>query len=76
MATQVTEAIYTAGVLKPVGTLSLHESQRVRVIIDSVDSVVEPERSTALERLRVGMEQMNFFLSVSLPSRDELHDRA
>jgi predicted DNA-binding antitoxin AbrB/MazE fold protein len=76
MATQVTEAIYTAGVLKPVGTVSLQESQLVRLIIDSLDSVVEPERSTALGRLRAGIEQMNFFLSEPLPSRDELHDRA
>jgi predicted DNA-binding antitoxin AbrB/MazE fold protein len=75
MASQVTEAIYSEGVLKPVGTLSLHESQRVRLIIEPLDSVLEPERSAALARLRAGIAQMNFLLSEPLPSRDELHDR-
>jgi predicted DNA-binding antitoxin AbrB/MazE fold protein len=34
--TQVTEAIYTHGVLKPAVDLNLREQQRVRVIVEPI----------------------------------------
>lgn len=34
MNSQVTDAIYTGGVLKPLSSISLHESERVRLIIE------------------------------------------
>lgn len=34
MDSQVTDAIYSGGVLKPLGEVSLHESERVRLIIE------------------------------------------
>jgi predicted DNA-binding antitoxin AbrB/MazE fold protein len=34
---QVTEAIFTNGVLKPLEELSLHESQRVRITVEPID---------------------------------------
>jgi predicted DNA-binding antitoxin AbrB/MazE fold protein len=37
---QVTEAIFTRGVLKPVGKLSLRESQRVRITVEPLDASV------------------------------------
>ena len=33
MGSQVTDAVYTGGVLKPLGSVSLGESERVRLII-------------------------------------------
>jgi predicted DNA-binding antitoxin AbrB/MazE fold protein len=74
MDSQVTDAIYTEGVLKPLGTLSLHESERVRITIERREQA-ERDRGLAFERLRAGIEKMEFFLSEPLPSRDELHDR-
>jgi predicted DNA-binding antitoxin AbrB/MazE fold protein len=74
MENQVTDAIYTGGVLKPLGTLSLRESERVRLIIER-NGPPELSRQLALERLRAGIEQMRFSLSGPLPPRDELHDR-
>jgi predicted DNA-binding antitoxin AbrB/MazE fold protein len=74
MENQVTDAIYTGGVLKPLGNLSLRESERVRLTIER-NEPSELSRQLALERLRAGIEQMHFSLSGPLPSRDELHDR-
>jgi len=74
MENQVTDAIYTGGVLKPLGNISLHESERVRLVIERTE-VAASERQLALERLRAGIAQMPFFLSGPLPARDELHDR-
>lgn len=74
MDSQMTDAIYTGGVLKPLSSVSLHESERVRLIIERTEQA-ESDRPLALERLRAGIEQMRFFLSGPLPSRDELHDR-
>ena len=72
---RVTEAIYTSGVLKPLGDLSLREAQRVRLIVEPLE---EPrlDRTAALNQLREGIEQMQFYSSERLPSRDELHDRS
>ena len=54
---QVTEAIYTHGVLKPVEALALREAQRVRLVIELLDDATDRgERSVALQRLRAGIE--------------------
>lgn len=74
MDSQVTEAVFTGGVLKPLGSVSLRESERVRLIIQR-EEPSEGNRQLAIERLRLGIEQMRFSLSGPLPSRDELHDR-
>ena len=73
MDSQVTDAIYIGGVLKPLGSVSLHESERVRLIIERKEPS-SPNRQASVERLRAGIEQMQFFSSGPLPSRDELHD--
>lgn len=72
--TQITEAVYTNGVLKPTGTLELQEQQRVRVIVEPLDERSE-DRASALARLRSGIETMQFFSQGRLPAREELHDR-
>jgi predicted DNA-binding antitoxin AbrB/MazE fold protein len=74
MYSQESDATYTGGVLKPLGDVSLHESERVRLIIQRTEQA-KSDRQLALERLRAGIEKMQFFLSGPLPSRDELHDR-
>jgi predicted DNA-binding antitoxin AbrB/MazE fold protein len=71
---QITEAIFTGGVLKPVGNLSLREAQRVRLIVEPLGDVVT-DRAEALKRLLTGLDSMQFFSTGKLPSRDELHDR-
>jgi predicted DNA-binding antitoxin AbrB/MazE fold protein len=74
--TQVIEAIYTNGVLKPKEELALREAQRVRLIVEVLDDSPPPgDRSAVLQRLRAGIEGMRFFSGKRLPSRDELHDR-
>ncbi len=47
---QVTEAIFTGRVLKPLTKLSLAESQHVRLLIESVSPLpsIEPTRSRSL----------------------------
>jgi predicted DNA-binding antitoxin AbrB/MazE fold protein len=73
---QVTEAVYTGGVLKPQKELALREAQRVRIIVEPLDDdAYRAERSAALSRLRAGIDGMNFYSGEPLPSRDELHDR-
>ena len=74
MDSQVTDAIYSGGVLKPLSEVSLHESERVRLIIERSDPRPQA-RQLALERLRAGISDMRFYLSGPLPRRDELHDR-
>ena len=73
--TQITEAVYTQGVLKPTGELSLRERQRVRLIVEPIDDVTG-DRLAALDRLKAGIARMQFFSNRQLPTRDELHDRA
>jgi predicted DNA-binding antitoxin AbrB/MazE fold protein len=72
--TQITEAIYTHGVLKPTGELDLREDQRVRLIVESLDER-RGDRAAALARLKAGIASMQFFSDGRLPSRAELHDR-
>jgi predicted DNA-binding antitoxin AbrB/MazE fold protein len=71
---QITEAIFTGGVLKPVDDLSLRESQRVRLIIEPIGDPLR-DREAAVKKLRSGIKGMRFSSKGKLPSRDELHDR-
>ena len=73
--TQITEAIYTHGILKLTAELDLREQQRVRVIVEPLDEPRE-DRATALARLKAGIASMQFFSNGRLPSRAELHDRS
>ena len=72
--TQITDAIYTQGVLKPTAALDLREQQRVRVIVETLDEQGE-DRAAALDRLKAGIASMQFFSNGQLPTRAELHDR-
>lgn len=72
--TQITEAVYTHGVLKPTGELALREQQRVRLIVEPLDDM-PGDRQGAIARLKAGIAGMAFFSSGRLPTRDELHDR-
>lgn len=72
---QITEAVYTQGVLKPTGDLSLREQQRVRLIVEPIDDVAG-DREAALARLKAGIASMQFFSNGRLPTREELHDRS
>jgi predicted DNA-binding antitoxin AbrB/MazE fold protein len=73
--TQITEAIYADGVLRPVEALNLPERQRVRIILEPINGSGTCDRSEAMARLRAGIARMDFRLQSPLPSRDELHDR-
>jgi predicted DNA-binding antitoxin AbrB/MazE fold protein len=73
---QVTEAVYSGGVLKPSVPLNLQESQRVRLIIEPITEATPGARSQALERLKKGIQSMKFRSKGPLPSRQELHDRS
>ena len=73
--TRVTEAIYSGGVLKPLGDLSLREDERVRVTVESLEDQDNGDRTAAFERLLAGIDKMQFRMTGRLPTRDELHDR-
>ena len=72
--TQVREAIYARGVLKPVEPLDLRENQRVRIVIEPLDESRE-DRAVALARLKAGIANMQFFSAGRLLSRGEWHER-
>ncbi len=73
--TQITEAIYTNGVLKPAADLKLRDQQRVRVIVEPIEESLE-DREAAVARLKTGIANMQFSSKGPLPTRDEIHDRA
>jgi predicted DNA-binding antitoxin AbrB/MazE fold protein len=73
---QVTEAIFSRGVLKPVERLRLRDGQRVRLIIQVLDEGQNVDRAAALNALRAGISSMAFSSTGQLPTRDELHDRS
>jgi predicted DNA-binding antitoxin AbrB/MazE fold protein len=70
---QVIEAILCNGIRKPIGDLPLKESQRVRLIVETLDA--SGDRAAALDRLIAGIQGMRFFSQGRLSSKDELHDR-
>jgi predicted DNA-binding antitoxin AbrB/MazE fold protein len=72
---QITEAVFSDGVLKPVGEVHLREQQRVRVIIEPMDGGAQSDRDEAIRRLKAGIERMNFRSKEPLPSRDDLQSR-
>jgi len=72
--TQKVEAVYTDGILKPTGELSLKDKQRVRLTVETIDDPAG-DREAAIARLRAGIASMRFFSEGPLPSREELHDR-
>jgi predicted DNA-binding antitoxin AbrB/MazE fold protein len=71
---QITEAIYTQGVLKPATSLNLREQQRVRVIVEPMEGALG-DRDAALAQLKAGIASMQFFPNGPLPTRADLHDR-
>ncbi len=73
--TQVTEATYDGGVLRPVDRLNLQDHQRVRLIVQSLDPGADAARAAAMKRLRAGIAAMNFRSVNGYPGRDELHER-
>lgn len=73
--TQIIEAIFSDGVLRPVSPLQLRDQERVRVIIAPINGHSVSNREAALKRLRAGIERMNFRSDGAYPQRDELHDR-
>jgi predicted DNA-binding antitoxin AbrB/MazE fold protein len=72
---QIIEATYSEGMLRPDVPLDLHESQRVRLTIETLSPLDRQKRLEAIARLKEGIRSMNFRSSGPLPSRDELHDR-
>jgi predicted DNA-binding antitoxin AbrB/MazE fold protein len=72
--TQITEVVYTHGVLKPATDLNLREQQRVRVIVEPIEDGLA-DRDAAVARLKAGIASMQFFSNGPLPKRDDIHDR-
>ena len=73
--TQVTEAVYSDGVLRPEGRLSLRDKERVRLIIQSLESPQANDRVRAIKELRASVGRTKFRSSGPYPTRDELHER-
>jgi predicted DNA-binding antitoxin AbrB/MazE fold protein len=72
--TQITEAVYADGVLRPISALSLHEQQHVRIIVEPIEP--SSDREAALARLEAGIAGMQFLSNGPLPSREALHERS
>jgi predicted DNA-binding antitoxin AbrB/MazE fold protein len=72
--TQITEAVYIHGVLKPAVDLKLREEQRVRIIVESIEDSLG-DRDAAVARLKAGIASMQFLSNGPLPTREALHDR-
>ena len=72
---QVTEAVFSQGVLKPVDALQLREQQRVRLIIEPVDVGQDSDRAAALGRLHAGIASMSFSSSGPLPTMRSVASR-
>jgi predicted DNA-binding antitoxin AbrB/MazE fold protein len=73
--TQITEATFDGGVLRPTGKLSLREHERVRIIVQSLEGANGEARTRAIERLRVGIASMGFRSTGRYAGRDELPER-
>jgi len=73
--TKVVEAIYSDGVLEPLESLGLHDKQRVRLIVQSIDAPDASDRKVALDELFAEIDRMDLHLRVRMPTRDELHER-
>lgn len=73
--TQITEATFDRGVLRPVGHLTLDEHERVRLIVQSLSPGDAADRAEAMRRLRAGIASMGFRSGNGYPPRDQLHDR-
>ena len=73
--TQITEATFDGGVLRPDDRLNLKQSERVRLIVQSLDGPGSDARRAAMQRLRAGIAQMGFKSVGPYPTRDELHER-
>jgi predicted DNA-binding antitoxin AbrB/MazE fold protein len=73
--TQITEAVYADGVLKPDNHLSLRPNERVRLIIQSLESPDANDRRQAIEELRAGIGRSPFRSDRPYPTRDQLHER-
>lgn len=73
--TQVVEAIYTNGVLRPLTALALENEQRVRLQVETVEPSASVDRAAALQQLWTAMDRLNIRITGPLPSRDELHER-
>jgi predicted DNA-binding antitoxin AbrB/MazE fold protein len=73
---QVTEAVFSKGVSKPIGQFHLRDQQRVRLVIEPIEIVRNHDRTAALNRLRAVIASMRFSSSGPLSSRGERHDRS
>jgi len=73
--TQVTEAVYADGVLKPEGEVSLRANERVRLIILSLEPLEEDGRDIAITELQAAIGRSRFRSTGPLPGRDDLHER-
>lgn len=72
---QVTDATFDGGVLRPDRALRLREHERVRLIVQRLESTTAEARASAMARLRAGIASMGFRSNTLYPTRDELHDR-
>jgi predicted DNA-binding antitoxin AbrB/MazE fold protein len=69
--TQITEAIYTHGVLKPAVDLNLREEQRVRLIVEPIEEGFG-DRDPAVARLKAGIASMQFSSNGPLLTREDI----
>ena len=74
--TQITEATFSGGVLRPERELGLREHERVRLIVQELGGGSGEPREGLLDELRAAIARSGFLSNGVYPTRDELHDRA
>ena len=73
--TKTVEAIYDAGVLKPLESLSLTDQQRVRVTVETIETAPAANSRANIQQLIDRLQRSSFSYGGTLPAREELHNR-
>jgi predicted DNA-binding antitoxin AbrB/MazE fold protein len=73
--TQVTEAIFSGGVLRPTEQLQLRDQERVRIIVQQIEGVGAAQRRRLLDDIKASADRMGFRSNAPYPTRDNLHER-
>lgn len=73
---QVVEAIYADGVLKPLAALPFHDQQRLRLTIETVDDRAAGKHEGHLHELIDRLRRSTLSYGGPPPTREELHERA
>lgn len=73
--TQITNATFEDGVLRPEQDLHLRPNERVRIIVQQLNDLSPEARAQAVKDLFALLDRIGFKSEGPYPTRDELHER-